>query len=265
MTMNRYFLPIVLLIFMLTSGVLVGCGHPPYYKASGEPVHLVNNDRAIDRPWREVWGFLAEDTTDREAYTPEHECGFFAEELHNRAEYYGLKTAFVVVEFETGEPHALNAFNTVDYGLVYVDCTGEGRFEAAPEGKSIALVPVSSWDKVAYIEEGEKIGFISLGYNEQNFKYNWYKKCSERYEQFEIDLDKFNEELGLFGPKCQAWILGNWRQSGLLYTDPCFLEDTEKAERLYVERKRLTTEWEQVRGYVWEESESLVKRIRIYW
>ena len=324
--MKKYFIPILLLIFTLTSGAPAGCGQaqPPYFKAPGEPVNLINNSRACDHPWQVVWSFLAQDTTDKEAYTTEHRCGFFAEELHKRAEYYGIKTALVVVEFEDGEPHALNAFNTVDYGLVYIDCTGEGRFEAPAPGDTFAeLAPVDYWDKVAYIVEGENMGLISLGYEEQNFSYKWYEECRARLADFERDLDKFNSDLNKYDSDLNSFDLegGNdpdyrhWIASGKpspaltkpsppppdrffyissgfdwelyeywhnklreYYAKPTPEEwerwlrlDEERqrlekeGQRLEEERNRLIDERETVREYDWEESDSPVTSVKVYW
>lgn len=324
--MKPYLIPILVLILTLTSGILVGCGQsqPPYFKAPGEPVNLVNNSRAYDHPWQVVWGFLVQDATDKEAYTPEHMCGFFAEKLHNRAEYYSFKTAFVSVEFEDGEPHALNAFNTVDYGLVYIDCTGKGRFEAPAPGDTFAeLAPVDYWDKVAYIVEGENMGLISLGYEEQDFSYKWYEECRARLADFERDLDKFNSDLNKYDSDLNSFDLegGNdpdyrhWIASGKpspaltkpsppppdrffyissgfdwelyeywhnklreYYAKPTPEEwerwlrlDEERqrlekeGQRLEEERNRLIDEWETVREYDWEESDSPVTHIGVYW
>jgi len=293
---------------MLTSGVLVGCGQsqPPYFKASGEPVNLVNNSRAYDHTWHEVAGFLQWDTTDEEAYTTEHMCGYFAEELHNRAEYYGFKTAFVSVEFEEGEPHALNAFNTVGFGLIYVDCTGKGLFEApAPADTFTDLAPVEHWDKVAYIVEGEKMGFISLGYEEQDFSYNWYNECRAKQAKFERDLDKYNSDVNKYnsdmntynsdvntykeefkdldlpplgdnattGQKAyRKWFEEWWERSGQ-YREPVLppelslrAESLElERQRLIKEKNRLISEWATVRGYNWQESDSPVTHIEVYW
>ncbi len=281
--MKKYFIPFLVLIFMLTSAALPGCRQPAYFKAPGEPVHLGNNSRALDRTWQEVWGFLAWDTADKEAYTPEHTSGYFAEGVHNRAEYYGVRAAFVVVEFETGEPYALNAFKTVDHGLVYVDCTGEGGWGAALAVESIELAPppywgglgtlelapVAHWDKLAYVVEGENMGFISLGYNEQNFRYTWYQKCRLRLEDFNKGLDAYDEEVAAFKllpqPKIPEPILPTetWDE---------FLERREGANTYEAERDRLRKKghsllasWEQVRGYNWEESDSPVALITVYW
>lgn len=293
--MRKLIVPLILVSLLLS---LVGCSGPPYYKAPGESVNLIDNSSAFDHTWQEVKSFLERDTTDEEEYTPEHMCGFFAEELHNRAEYYGFKTALVVVEFETGEPHALNAFNTVDYGLVCVDCTGEGRLEIPEPSDTLTEIPsVEHWDKVAYIVEGEKMGFISLGYEEGSFNYSWYKECRVRLADFEASLDSYNnavlqyendsaEELARqLDELCLEKLYDVNYIASLPYNSRRFLAvngvdawlDWEKQrlieqaalaplpEELREQRNYLITEWAQVRGYVWEESDSPIKSIKIYW
>ncbi|MFC2008163.1 hypothetical protein ACFLT0_00520 [Chloroflexota bacterium] len=281
--MKKYFMPFLVVIFVLTSGALVGCGQPAYFKAPGEPVHLVNNSRAYDRTWREVQEFLSWDSTDKEAYTLERTGGYFAEGLHNRAEYYGIKAALAVVEFETGEPYALNAFKTIDYGLVYVDCTGEGGLEAALEAESIELAPppywgglrflelapVDHWDKVAYVVEGEKMGFISLGYDKQTFSYSWYQKYKARFEDFKKALAAYGEEVDEFKSQPQPDTPEPMRP-GETWDE--FLKRSEGMNTYEVERNKLRekgyslqAEWEEVSGYNWEESDSPVTLIRIHW
>jgi hypothetical protein len=50
-------------------------------------------------------------------------CADFAELLHNNAERAGIRCAFVSINVG-GSGHALNAFDTTDGGLVYIDDTG---------------------------------------------------------------------------------------------------------------------------------------------
>ncbi len=50
-------------------------------------------------------------------------CSDFAEMLHNNAEMAGIRCAYVSIKVG-GSSHALNAFNTTDRGIVYIDCTG---------------------------------------------------------------------------------------------------------------------------------------------
>jgi len=89
----------------------------------------------INPSWAQLKDFLYEDDTDEMAYVyPTTVCFDFAQKLQRNAEAAGWRCAFVEVELE-GYPdwygygipsstgHALNAFETTDKGLVYIDCT----------------------------------------------------------------------------------------------------------------------------------------------
>ena len=69
--------------------------------------------------------FLLQDKTDEVIYDfNTFVCVDFAEMVHNNAEAVGIKAAIVCIVFTDGGPgHALNAFETKDRGLVYIDCT----------------------------------------------------------------------------------------------------------------------------------------------
>jgi ribosomal protein L37AE/L43A len=67
--------------------------------------------------------------------SPPKICADFAERLHNEAEMAGIRCAYVSLEMigytdpynleiESDAGHACNAFETIDRGLVYIDCTG---------------------------------------------------------------------------------------------------------------------------------------------
>lgn len=98
--------------------------------ARGNPIKLRNNPDAANPSFATLTSFLRRDDTDEIPYdTRSFVCGDYAERLHNRAESAGLRCAYVVVKLgpSPGWPntdwHALNAFDTVDHGRVYVDCT----------------------------------------------------------------------------------------------------------------------------------------------
>jgi len=107
----------------IKGGVLVG--------ADGHWITLCNNPNAKNPAWDELKAFLAEDRTDEHPYNlSTFVCADFAEMLHNNAEATGMRTAYVCVQlspcsyFASGGGHCLNAFETTDRGLVYIDCTG---------------------------------------------------------------------------------------------------------------------------------------------
>jgi len=283
---------VCLALILITLPVWSGCRQrepepkpePVYLKPSGEPVNLVNNSAAHDHPWQKVLKFLQEDTTDKERYTPERGSAYFAEMLHNRAEYYNFKTAFVVVEFENGESHALNAFNTVDYGLVYVDCTGEGALGRAPpdivldyeipealeqqcqkwEFDTIVVKypPHTCWDKVAFVEQGERLNFVSVDCETLQFDYEWYTKIVEPVFEFDVLWEElrlmvdshekrsetlFNLREGVWSPE---------RKCGTVFREA---EGIKECIALALATAEIML------PYYWQESESPVAHVEIHW
>ena len=125
------------------------------------PVVLNYNPQAVDPTYDQMVVFLNRDRTDLQPYVEGvRVCAEFAEEVYNNAEASGIRTAFVML---SGVDHALNAFETTDRGLVYVDCTGQqaGNVSAVPSGSTVFGQP-TSWDKIAYVQVGEPVGVISL-------------------------------------------------------------------------------------------------------
>jgi len=88
-------------------------------------VELVDNPQAHNPTWNELLSFLASDNTNQHEYIPNvYDCSQFSRDVHNNAEAAGIRAAEVQIKFEgMTEGHALDAFITTDYGLVYVDCT----------------------------------------------------------------------------------------------------------------------------------------------
>ena len=66
------------------------------------------------------------------------------------------------LDFEFGEGHALNAFNTTDKGLVYVDCTRGFSTPIIAEFTDSAKREEREHDKIAYVVEGKEYGLISI-------------------------------------------------------------------------------------------------------
>ena len=89
-------------------------------------VTLVDNAAATHPTWAQLMAFLYQDRTDTNTYIKNvYDCSEFSRDVHNNAEAAGIRAAEVHIDFRgMSEGHALNAFLTTDYGLVYVDCTG---------------------------------------------------------------------------------------------------------------------------------------------
>lgn len=140
-------------IVKIQEGIVSGDG---CYDNSGNIIVLISNKNATDPTYAQLVQYLNSDTTDEYPYistgniqgticgsaeslvnlvhiqkiidgtarpTAPDVCADFAERLHNDAEMAGIKCAFVTIDTSTGF-HALNAFQTTDEGLVFIDDTG---------------------------------------------------------------------------------------------------------------------------------------------
>ncbi len=132
---------------------------PPWYYIRGTPIHLTDNATATDPTWQQLRRFLISDKTDSKLYRPlVYECGHFAEEVHNNAEAAGIRAAFVAVFFsEEMDGHAVNAFSTVDRGLVYIDCQGPELSDVLSDTYIDGM-----YDKRVYIEKGKTMRVESI-------------------------------------------------------------------------------------------------------
>jgi len=87
---------------------------------------LTDNSSATNPTWGQLKTFLSQDRTETNTYIKNvYDCSEFSRDVHNNAEAVGIRASVVHVDFRNAsDSHALNAFLTTDYGLVYVDCTG---------------------------------------------------------------------------------------------------------------------------------------------
>jgi hypothetical protein len=167
---------------------------PPVQTAKGKMVHLSNNPNAKDVSFAELKSFIRADTTDEGLYLPgSRDCVDFAEQLHNNAEQARIKAAFVSVNF-VGEEigHALDAFNTTDMDLVYIDCTGMtfySKLKSIIQGDNNKLQN----DAVAYVEKDKQYGCISIDKAEL-LDYGFYIEYTQDCQQLDVMIDDFNND-----------------------------------------------------------------------
>jgi len=133
--------------------VLAGDG---CYDNTGDFIILINNKNATNPSYTQLVSFLQNDKTDQYPYITTNKklgpdfnlaesqvglkniqniingteqpsnpdvCGDFAERLHNDAEMDGIRCAYVYLSLSTGL-HAIDAFQTTNKGLIYIDDTG---------------------------------------------------------------------------------------------------------------------------------------------
>lgn len=310
-----YKLALLTVVFALVIPIS-GCSSKPkltMVKGNDEPVKLIERKNSYSHPWSKIVEFLNQDKIDEEPYTREHDSVYFAEILHNRAEYNYIKTAFVVVEFENGEKYALNAFETVDYGIVYVDCTGKGRWDIqafnfdfgipinlpdfgllsfywgakqadfsmnmddylrmTPKYREVYDTNLrnvswevrfpqrSCWDKRVDLKVGQKLSFRAISGVPENSSVDGLEKLIDKWEDigkaFIVNLNYFDE------------FVEHVHNSEYKYYDDTFINPLNiiagfnKQYRSDLETLALKIKDAYLNS--WEESDSQVKSLKLYW
>lgn len=227
---------------------------PPYVSSPlGVAIEMVNNDEAADVTWSELVDFLIEDPTDESPYIKDlHMCGAFAEQLHNSAEEVGIRAAWVSIDLRGREiGHALNAFQTLDRGLVFVDCTGADAGVLEPGVDS----GLCDHDKVAYVKIGKEYGLISLDRAESPV-YEFYEDYSRLWDDYLSELDDFNQRAGEYND----FVSGHSLVAGS--------EEARHAQQLHNELEATRVALEMRRELLgpcrWN-TLGIVERVRIYW
>jgi len=193
--------------------------------ADGKPIELINNSSATNPAYAMLVAFINKDPTDEHHYVTEldvcigtaevpYSCSDFAEDVHNNAEAAGIKAAWVSIGFEGDDKgHALNAFETTDRGLVYIDCTGQGLLRLVlpydlvktEQGDNLMEPEPTSWDKVAYVEIGEEYGLIPLDQVESQ-SYSFYEEYKREWERYERLLNDYNDEVARYNQEIEGKI-----------------------------------------------------------
>jgi len=190
----------------------------------GEPIELINNLNATNPTFAELIAFVKEDPTDEHYYATDvdvyvgaaevpYVCSDFAEDVHNNAEAAGIRTAWVSIDFEgDDEGHALNAFETTDRGLVYIDCTGQGllslllSYDVVKTEQGISLVETNptNWDKVAYVEIGKEYGVIDIA-KASSLSYNFYEEYEQKWQEYTTLVSDYNDEVTQFNKEVSEY------------------------------------------------------------
>lgn len=96
-----------------------------------------------DPTYHEAVAFVASDLTNQRPYDRSSACVAFAKEFGSNANKAGLRCAYVVVYFPEGLSHALNAFDTTDRGLVFVEPQTDEVFSL--------VVGAPYWNRARYV------------------------------------------------------------------------------------------------------------------
>jgi multidrug efflux pump subunit AcrA (membrane-fusion protein) len=130
---------------------------------NGQQWTHTDNTQATDPTWNQLTAFVAQDNTDQHPYDiNSFNCVNYATTVYNHAENSNIEAAVVTLTLRN-EPvgHAIDAFITSDYGMVYVDCTQQDTIARIEVGKTYRAVspgdiPPSQdrndawWDALSY-------------------------------------------------------------------------------------------------------------------
>ena len=276
---------LILLIAILLFSFLIGCNNSAQQAYShiytdglievggdGKPIKIINNPEAINPTYMDLIDFIKEDKTDIRYYIEEGEsayvCADASEDVHNNAEAVGIRAAWVSIQFMGNQPgHALNAFETVDKGLVYIDCTGGRSFTTWEEvlstiendnetDQSLAREP-NSWDTIAYVKIGEEYGVIDIDAAE-SLSYDYYQDYKRRWEEYHRLLEDYNSGVEEYNQE----IVGKLYEKGsieLAIIQAMEQSLNEQAKQLDKLREGLSEYWYGMEG------RHTVEEIQIHW
>jgi hypothetical protein len=135
-----------------------------YVGADGHRITLLVNESAVNPTFQQLVDFIKADKTNEIPYnSSSFVCGDYAELIQNNAEMSGYRCAWVSIDF-TGESsetdpvtgivkigHACNLFNTVDKGLIGIDCT-----QGTLTGNNVDNISLDMWDSEVSLVVGGK-------------------------------------------------------------------------------------------------------------
>lgn len=147
--------------------------------------------------WSELKEFLERDGTDTLPYIEgSFDCSGFAITLRDCAWRCGIRCAYVEVSYSEVKGHALNAFETTDRGLIYVDNS---------QGDKIAYVEINQPYGIIHLD-GVKFEYIacngspaefwgSLTYSTHSspFSYNYYIEYQRRSKFYKESVEAYNK------------------------------------------------------------------------
>lgn len=239
---------------------------PPYSKGLLYiSINLINSQSATDPTWQQLLQFIASDDTDEQTYIEgAYMCGSFAETLHNNAEQAGIRAAWVGIDFSDNiESHALNAFYTMDIGLVFVDCTG-GGFEVVIPSFEDSYNSDTNYDKIAYVKIGEEYGSIDVDVA-RSPQYTFYEQYEQQWEEYESRLEEYNASVEEYNRRVKEYnreiSRGTYEYSRMVAMYNDLLRDEEQLKREEEDLNQL----QQDLGYYRWESLGVVSHVEIYW
>ena len=151
--------------------------------------------------WQELKQFLELDETDCQEYiTDKFDCEGFTIGLRDNAWRRGFRSAYIAIGFGAGNKgHALNAFQTEDRGLVYIDNTEHDAVGYLEVGKVYGTIALDGVKEEFINTTGEPDKFWNplthTRYSGNLFGYGYYENFIQRRDFYEQSIDAYNAEV----------------------------------------------------------------------
>lgn len=173
-----------------------------------------------DPTWSELEEFLERDDTDTIPYIEDSfDCSGFAITLRDRAWRYGMRCAYVEIGFSREEGHALNAFDTTDKGLIYIDNTELDQIAYIEMGQPYGAILLDTV-KSRYIScsgsPDEFWGSLSYTTHSNPFSYDYYVDYQRRARFYEESVEAYNDAADEYNSGKGGWTysqLTTWQEN----------------------------------------------------
>ncbi len=172
--------------------------------------NLLNGSSGLRNPsWAEVKAFITQDATDKILYNINtFACSGYAILIRDHARQLGFRSAYIQLEFPGSAGHVLNAFQTTDYGLVYIDCTSSDKVGYVVSGQEYGNIDANAV-KTEYIScDGSPGDFWQpLVYKTaaNPFSYNYYVEYKARRAFYNNTVNAYNAAVAQVNSGSSQW------------------------------------------------------------
>ncbi len=172
-------------------------------------IERLEQSALVDISWPELKEFLEQDDTDRLTYVEgSFDCSGFAITLRDSAARCGIRCAYVEIAFAVEGGHALDAFETTDRGLVYVDSTGADRIAYVKLNEPYGVVSLDGVKSECIACSGDPARFWGpLDYmtHSNPFSYSYYPDYQRRVKFHSESIDAYNEAVEKYNNGSKKW------------------------------------------------------------
>jgi len=163
----------------------------------------------VDISWPELKEFLEQDDTDRLAYVEgSFDCSGFAITLRDSAARCGIRCAYVEIEFFVEGGHALDAFETTDRGLVYVDSIEADQIAYVKLNELYGVISLDGVKSECIACSGDPARFWGpLDYmtHSNPFSYSYYPDYQRRVKFYGESIEAYNEAVEKYNSDSKKW------------------------------------------------------------